>query len=321
MTYKVQQNRMLKYWPQYKWSNVFSMLKNTTIPPQKCNLDCKGKLVVISGATSGIGYYTARKYAAGGADLLLINRNREKSDLLKEEIQRDFAVQCDTMIADLQLLHDMHRVGNELAALKRPIDVLIHNAGVYLKKYRITPDGLETTFAVHYLSTFIINWLLQDKLKQEKRARIIYVCSEAYRFAVWGIDLDNLQFEHGGYSGLKAYGSAKTAQLLSMHHFARIFDNSQVTINAMHPGMVATNTGNENSRFYRWFKKNILDRISQSPEISALALYYLGIAPDLNGITDSFFNLTTKEALAPPALDMEVAEKLWQKSLELGRLL
>lgn len=317
---KVRQNRLRKYWPQYKWSNIAAMLKNNRIPPKSCDLDFKGKLVVISGATSGIGYKTARRYAAGGADLIVINRNREKSNALGKEIQHDFKVRCDEILADLSELDDIHRVADQLAALERPIDVLIHNAGVYLKKRSMTRDGLETTFAVHFLSSFIINWKLMDKLKRENRARILYVSSEGYRFAVWGIDLDDLQFEQGGYSGLKAYGSAKTAQLLTMHRFARRFKGTGICINAMHPGMVATNTGRENHAFYRWYKKNILDRNSQPPEFSAQALFYLGVSPDLQGVTDSFFNLTTKEELAPPALDVEVADELWQKSLVLGRL-
>jgi retinol dehydrogenase-13 len=320
MEEKTRQSRILKYWPQYKWSNVWAMLKNNGIAPKICDKSCEGKLVVITGATSGIGYRTARRYAAGGADLLVINRNPEKSATLSEEIQRDFSVRCDILVADLSRLDEIHQVANRLAALERPIDVLFHNAGVYLKKRSVTQDGLETTFVVHYLSSFIMNWILLDKLKRENRARIIYVGSEGYRFAVWGLNLDDLQFEHGGYSGLKAYGSAKTAQLLSMHRFAALCEETHICINAMHPGMVATNTGRENHVFYRWFKKNVLDRASQSPEISAEALYYLGIAPEMNDVTDLFFNLTTQEELTPPASDMEVAEELWQKSLELGRL-
>lgn len=313
--------RLRRYWPQYKWSNIWEMIKNNTLPPKECSEDFRGKLVVITGATSGIGYHTARRYAAAGADIFAINRNAEKSRVLCDEIRRDFGVQCDTIVADLSVLADIYRAAQELRSLSRPIDVLIHNAGVFLKKRTETPEGLETTFVVHYLSTFIINYMLMDKLKQEGRARIIFVSSEGYRFAVWGLDLNNLQFERGGYAGLKAYGSAKTAQLLSMHQFAQLFKGSGVTINAMHPGMVATNTGNENHAFYRWYKKHVIDRYSQSPKVSAEALYYLGVSPDLSGVTDCFFNLTTQESLAPQARDMEMAELLWPVSLELGKLL
>lgn len=312
--------RMKRYWPQYKWSNVWEMMQHNKLPPQDCREDFRGKLVVISGATSGIGYHTARRYAKAGADILSINRNAEKSQALCKELSSEFGVRCDAIVADLSVLADIHRVAQKLKAWPRPIDVLIHNAGVYLNKRTVTVDGLETTFAVHYLSSFIINYILLDRLKKEGRARILFVSSEGYRFAVWGLDLDNLQFERGGYSGLKAYGSAKTAQILSMHRFAELLQGSGVTINAMHPGMVATNTGNENHAFYRWYKKNFIDRYSQSPAVSAEALYYLGVSPELAGVTDRFFNLTTQETLAPPALDLEMAELLWPISMQLGRL-
>jgi len=119
---------------------------------------------------------------------------------------------------------------------------------------------------------------------------------------------------------LKAYGAAKMAQILTMQIFAQRWQAGDVTINAMHPGLVATNSGQENGALYRWFKHHILDRISQSAEISAEALYYLGVSPEIEGISGRFFHLTREEELAPPAQDMEVAERLWQISLKLGRL-
>jgi hypothetical protein len=88
----------------------------------------------------------------------------------------------------------------------------------------------------------------------------------------------------------------------------------------MHPGMVRTNTGRENRHLYRWYKQHIIDHLSQPADISAEALYYLGVSPALAGVTDRFFHLTREEELAPPALDREVAERLWQISLKLGRL-
>lgn len=311
--------RVKKYWPQYEWANVFAMIRNMSKPPATCEADFTGRLVVITGATSGIGYHTARYYAARGARLLTVNRNPAKSEALCAELRRDFGAECDYILADLSLLENMHRVGRTLAALEEPIDVLIHNAGLYLARRTVTPDGLETNFAVHFLAPFVINYLLREKLKRDGRGRILFVTSEAYRFAVWGLRLDDLQFEKRRYSGLNAYGSAKLAQILTMHILAAELAPYGVTVNAMHPGMVRTNSGSENGPLYRLFKR-LLDKLSQSPEISAQALYYLGVSPDLEGVTDKFFHLTTEEELAPPARDMEEAEKLWAISVRLGRL-
>jgi retinol dehydrogenase 13 len=312
--------RFLKYFKEYQWSNIFAMIRNNRLGPAICTEDFNKKLVVITGATSGIGYFTARKYASHGASLLCINRNMQKSEILCREIESEFGVRCEYKIADLSNLRDIHRVSEELLKLNSPIDVLIYNAGIFLTKRELTADGLEKVFVIQYLSSFIINYLLMDKLKSQGKARIIMVNSEGHRFAAWGLRLDDLNWERHRYSGLKSYGSAKLAQLLSMLVFNEHFQNTGVSINAMHPGAVKTETGQENGPVYRWYKKNIIDKSLKSPQISAEALYYLGVSKDVEAISGKFFNLTTEEDPAPPALDKEVAYELWEKSLESGGL-
>lgn len=310
-----------QYFREYKWGNVFTMIRNNSRAPKICPHDFRNKLVVITGATSGIGYVTARKYASQGANLLCINRNPEKSENLRREIEGEFGVSCNYKIADLGSLKDIFRVSNELSQLEAPIDVIIHNAGVYLTKRELTADGFEKVFAVHYLSSFIMNYILMDKLKSQKKARIIMVGSEGHRFAVWGLRLDDLHWEKRKYSGLKSYGSAKTAQLLSMLVFDEHFKNSGVSIITMHPGAVKTETGQENGPVYRWFKRNFFDKTLKSAGISAEALYYLGVSDEMEGISGKFFNLTTMEEPAPPALDREVAYELWEETLKMAGIM
>jgi len=312
--------KFAKYFREYEWSNISAMIRNNRSDPRICTEDFNNKLVVITGATSGIGYYTARKYASHGANLLCINRNLHKSDALCLEIKNEFGVNCEYMIADLSNLQDIHRVAEGLKKLDTPIDVLIHNAGIYLTKRELTPEGLDKVFVVQYLSSFILNYILMDKLKSQGKARIILVNSEGHRFAAWGLRIDDLNWEKRRYSGLKSYGSAKLSQLLSMIVFNEHFQNSGVTINAMHPGAVKTETGQENGPVYLWFKRNFIDKTLKSPEISAEALYYLGGSKEIEAVSGKFFNLTTEEEPAPPALDKDVAYELWEKSLELGRL-
>ena len=312
--------KFAKYFKEYEWSNIFAMIRNNKSDPKICDNRFNGKLVVITGATSGIGYFTARKYASMGADLICVNRNPEKSEALKMEIVDEFGIKCEYIIADLSKLDEIHRVGRELAHLKTEIDVLIHNAGIYLTKKETTTDGLEKVFVIQYLASFIINYLLMGKLKSQQSARIIMVNSEGHRFAAWGLRLDDLNWNKRRYSGLKSYGSAKLAQLLSMIVFNEHFHNTGVSINAMHPGAVKTDTGHENGPVYKWFKRNFIDRTLKSAEISAEALYYLGVSEEMESVSGKFFNLTTMEEPAPPALDKEVAYDLWEKSLELAGL-
>jgi len=308
------------YFNQYTVSNVWSMIRNNSKDPKICPEDFNGKLVVITGATSGVGYATAREYAAHGANLLCINRNQSKSEKLKNEIETEFGVKCNYMLTDLSNLKEVFNLAEALQKISTPIDVLIHNAGIYLKKREITSDGIDQVFMVQYLASFIINYLLQEKLKSQEKARIILVNSEGHRFAAWGLNLDDLNWEHHRYSGLKSYGSAKLAQLLTMHVFHDRFRDSGVTINAMHPGAVKTETGQENGAGYRWYKKNVLDKTLRPVQISADALYFLGVSAEMDGIGDKFFNLTTEEEPAPPALDREVALDLWEISMILSGL-
>ena len=296
------------------------MLHNQKLGPEICSEDFSGRLVVITGATSGIGFATARKYAAHGADILCINRSEEKSRELRDHIEKDFRTKCTYLIADFTKLSDIHAAGKHLAELDSHIDVFIHNAGVYLTQRTVTADNLEMVFQVNYLASNVLNSYLKEKLIRQGRGRIIFVNSEAYRFAVWGLDLDDLGWEKHRYSGLKSYGAAKMAQLLSMIKWDELFSESGVTINAMHPGNVKTNSGQNNSEMYKWFKKFFIDRSAKSPEVSAEALYYLGASKKLEMVSGKFFNLTTEEELAPPALDKDAADKLWAISQTLGGL-
>jgi len=309
---------MQKYYKQYKWENIFTMIRNLKRDPEICTEDFKGKLVVITGATSGIGKATAEKYATHGADILCVNRNEEKSKVLCEYLKKEYQASCSYLIADFSSLADVHAVSKKLALLDRNIDVLIHNAGAFFTKRTLTDDGMEMVFQTNYLSTFIINQILTEKFIKQGKGRIIYVNSEGYRFAAWGLHLDDLSWEQHSYSGSKGYGSAKLAQLLSMIKFNDLFAGSGVTINAMHPGNVKSNTGQNNGPLYKFLKKTLIESSARSANIAAEALYFLGVSDKVKNISGKFFNLTTLEEPAPPALDREAADMLWETSLVLG---
>ncbi|HKK94839.1 MAG TPA: SDR family NAD(P)-dependent oxidoreductase [Anaerovoracaceae bacterium] len=311
---------MNKYVKEYKWSNIFKMLNNQKLDPQICSEVFENHLVVITGATSGIGYDAAKKYASLGADILSINRNEEKSKKLCKELNILYGTDCSYMIADFSKLEDVHNVAKRLALLERNIDVLIHNVGMYVTKRTITEDNMEQIFQTNYLSTFIINHYLKDKFIEQDSGRIIFVNSEGHRFMPWGLHLDDINWDRHSYSGLKSYGAAKLAQLLSMIKFNEYFIGTNVTINAMHPGNIKTNSGKNNGKVYKFYKKLIIDKNARSIENSSESLYYLGVSKDVKNISGKFFNLTKEEVPAPPALDREEAEKIWQISVELGGL-
>ncbi len=311
---------MKEYIKEYKWSNIRAMLRNLKLDPEICADDFDNRLVVITGATSGIGYVTAEKYASHGADILCINRNEKKSRELCETLKSQFDAKCTYMIADFSKLTDVHAVAKQLSALDRNIDVLIHNAGVYVTKKTFTANNLEMVFQTNYLSSFVLNYYIREKFINQKSGRIIFVNSEAHRFAVSGLHLDDLAWEKHRYSGLKSYGAAKTAQLLSMIKLNEYYTGTGVTVNAMHPGNIKTNSGQNNGEIYKLIKRIFIDRTARPSDIAAKALYFLGVSSKLDNTSGKFFNLTTEEEPAPPALDKEAAEKLWVLSQKLGGL-
>jgi NAD(P)-dependent dehydrogenase (short-subunit alcohol dehydrogenase family) len=309
-----------KYRKEYKWSNILGMLRNQKLDPEICTDDFNNRLVVITGATSGIGYVTAKKFASHGADIICINRNEKKSKELCETLKSQFNANCTYLIADFTKLTEIHDVAKQLSALDRYIDVLIHNAGVFITKKTFTANNLEMVFQINYLSSFILNYYIREKFINQNNGRIIFVNSEAHRFAMWGLHLDDLTWDKHHYTGLKSYGAAKLAQLLSMIKLNEYFTGTGVTVNAMHPGNVKTNSGQNNGELYKFFKRVFVDRNAKPLDISAEALYYLGVSRKLDTTSGKFFNLTTEEEPAPPALDKDAAEKLWVLSLELGGL-
>ena len=311
---------MNKYLKDYEWADIAAMVRNGKAEPRETEAGAEGKLLVVTGATSGIGRETARLFASKGADLLCVNRSAEKSERLKAELEGEFGVSCRCLVADFSRLSEVRAAAAALAALSEPIDVLVHNAGVYNTKRRLTEDGLEEVFQVNYLACFVVTHAMLGKLRREGRARVVFVASEGHRFAIEGLRLDDLDWRRRRYTGLRSYGSAKTAQLLAMRSFAARLEGSGATLNAMHPGDVLTAMGENNGRVYRFLKRRLVNPAARAPLVAAKAIYYLAFAPELAGVGGKFFSLTTPEKPAPHALDEGMAEALWERSLELGGL-
>ena len=309
--------RLLKYLSQYRVRDMAELLRNSKKDPLPCSESLSGKTAVITGTTSGIGLETAKLFAEKGADLICLNRNREKSRIVEEDIRRQFGGPIKTIICDFSSLEQVRRASAELLSLNKPIDIFIPNAGVFYTEKTFTSDSIETVFQVNHLGSFLMTYLLLDSFLKAGRTRIVYVNSEGHRFSLAGVHTDDLEWKRHRYAGLKSYGAAKTAQLLTMHRFVELFAKSGVTVNAMHPGNVRTNIGAQNGEKYlRYKEKHVLKR-ALDPGVSAKALYYLSAAPQMEGISGRFFNLTTEEKPAPHALDPGAVEPVWQKSLEL----
>lgn len=291
---------------------------NAHKPQKRTTVRLDGQICIVTGATSGVGLAAARRIAQGGADLILVCRNPEKAAMVKEELQRDFGGKVDLVQADFSDL-DQVRHAAALILEKYPrIDVLINNAGMHNTRRELTADGIEMVFCVNHLASFLLTRLLLDRILENAPARILYVNSEGHRFG--GLDLDDLNWERRRYRGLKGYGASKTAQLITIWELAEQLADSGVTVNAMHPGSVATNIGMNNGLLYRLYQRYLLFPFLKGPEISGEAIYYLIAAPEMAGVSGKFYNQTIEEKPASHALDREIGTKVWEISEELTGL-
>ena len=274
-----------------------------------------GKLCVVSGATSGVGYEAVKALAAGGANLVLIARNEEKATHVKGELERKFGVNVDFFLADFSDLRQVEQVAHQIAARYKRIDVLINCAGIHSTRRILNTAGIELVFCVNHLAPLLLTQILLDTLQASAPARIIQVNSEGHRFG--GLRIDDLDWSKRWYSGLRSYGASKTAQLLTVWRLAKQLKGTGVTINAMHPGGVRTNIGNNNGWLYRWFLHHVTWHFLKEPKISGDALYYLASSKEVEQVSGKFFNLTIDEVPARHALDKDLERKIWDLSQEI----
>ena len=290
-------------------------IKNGKAVQKHSDESMSGKLCVVSGATSGVGHEAVKALAAGGANIVMVVRNEDKAKAVKDELEKEHAVQVDYFIADFSDLKQVEAAAKAILQKYPRIDVLINSAGIHMTKRKLNAAGIEMVFCVNHLASFLFTKLLLAKMIGSAPARIIQVNSEGHRFN--GLRVNDLNWEKRFYTGLRSYGASKTAQLLTVWKLAEDLAGTAVTINAMHPGGVKTNIGNNNGRLYRWFSRHVTWHFLKDPKISGEALYYLASAPEMSGVSGKFFNLTIEEIPAPHALDPQTQKIIWDLSMEM----
>jgi NAD(P)-dependent dehydrogenase (short-subunit alcohol dehydrogenase family) len=309
---------VLKYLRQYRWEDMRQMRANNRAQQLESDTRMDGKLCVITGCTSGVGWEAARRLASFGAHLVMVNRSVEKSQRACAALRAEFGAECDFLIADFADLSQIHQAAQTLADAHDRIDLLVNNVGMHSTTLTRTADGQERVFCVNHLASFILTWTLLETLRRSAPSRVIQVNSQGHRFG--GLDVEDLEWRRRHYTGLRGYGASKTAQLLTVWEFSEILSGTGVTINAMHPGAVRSNIGGNNGRLYRWYKRRILERTLGDPAIAGRAIHYLATAPELQSVSGRYFNLTHLEKPAPHALDREVGRMVWERSLQLAGL-
>jgi NAD(P)-dependent dehydrogenase (short-subunit alcohol dehydrogenase family) len=275
----------------------------------------RGKTVVITGGTSGIGEVAAVALAKMGARIVLVARDKSRGDATLA-LLRDSAPGIDHSIhfADLLCVAEMKRVAAQIADRESRIDVLINNAGALFGKRRLTEDGLEYTFALNHMAYFVMTEGLRERLLAAGPARIINTASAAHQGAA--LDFDDLQTAKN-FGAMKAYGRSKLCNILFTRELARRLHGTGVTANSLHPGFVATRFGDQSGALVSgliWLAKFV----AISPAKGAETIVYLASSPDVAQTTGQYFYKSVPSTPSSRAQDDQSALLLWQRSAALA---
>ena len=276
-----------------------------------------GKLCIVTGATSGIGKETARGLVRMGARVAIVARNPKKARATEAELNRDARVPIDILEADMASLVQVRALAGEIARRYPTVDVLVNNAGVYRVRRHVTTDGYEETFAVNHLAPFLLTNLLLDHLRASAPARIVTVASNAH--LGFTLDFEDLQSEHS-YKSFRVYGRTKLANIMFTYALSRRIEGSGLTINALHPGFVASNFGSGNHLPARPILF-IATPFILSPAQGARTPIWLASSPDVEGVNGMYYTNSKIPARAnreirsnPFTYEEEAQERLWKES-------
>jgi NAD(P)-dependent dehydrogenase (short-subunit alcohol dehydrogenase family) len=276
----------------------------------------KGKTIVATGATSGIGEAAVLKLAGMGARVVMVARDEGRAQATMRKLEAKApGLGHRVHLADLSSVAETQRVGKAIAASEPRIDVLINNAGALFAERQVTAEGLEFTFALNHMAYFVFTQALLEKLVASAPARIVSTASDAHQGA--SLDFDDLQ-SLNGYRGFKVYGRSKLANILFTRELARRLAGTGVTANCLHPGVVATRFGDASGgwagRLIPLFRPFFL-----APEKGADTLVYLASAPEIEKTSGAYF---VKRKITEPskaARDDAAAKKLWEASEKLAQ--
>lgn len=275
----------------------------------------RGKRCLVTGATSGIGKVTATALAQMGAELVIHGRNQEKTEKTVKEIQSASGnPNLSYLLADFSNLDQVRDMAEKFQEKHNRLDILVNNAGAFFNRRVTSQHGVEMTFLVNHLAPFTLTNSLLDLLKKSSPSRIINLSSEGHRQG--SLDLNDLNFNKG-YFGMKAYGRSKLANILFTVELARRLEGSGVTVNAVHPGHIATDMWKNNFGILGPLLKWIMEQVALSPQEGAENTIYLASSPEVADISGKYFIKNQPASPSADALDPDLARQLWAISEDL----
>ncbi|MHA1728967.1 MAG: SDR family oxidoreductase [Promethearchaeota archaeon] len=272
-------------------------------------------ICMITGANAGIGKATAIQLAKQGLTIIMVCRNKERGEKAREEIrEKSGNNKIDLFIADLGSLKSIREMVNEFKKKYSRLNILINNAGVFLRERHLSTDGYELTFAVNYLGHFLLTDLLLNVIKNSAPARIINVSSDIHKYM--GLNFGDLMLEKK-YKSQIAYGASKEALVLYTYELARKLEGTDVTVNALHPGHVKTKMMTEGVSLIVKLFSSIFSFTYNSPQESAQTSVYLAVSPEVKGVTGKYFKKCKQVKSGKHTYDLKLQKKLREISKKL----
>lgn len=278
-------------------------------------VDMNGKICIVTGANSGIGYETALALATMEAHVVMICRSEERGKEAQQEIQEASKNEhVDLITADLSHKAGIHSAAEQFKAKHDQLNVLVNNAGAVFTKRQESADGIEMTMALNHLGYFGLTYLLFDLLKATPHARVVSVSSEAHR--VGPFDFDDIESKQK-YSAFTVYGQSKLANILFTKELDRIIQEhgANMTANCLHPGVVATNFGKGNN-FLMTMLLTLMKPFTKSQNDGAATSIYLATSPEVATTSGEYFDNCKVKKSTDSSQDMSVAYRLWEWSEE-----
>jgi retinol dehydrogenase 12 len=277
-----------------------------------------GKVCLVTGATSGIGEAAAKELAQRGATVIVVGRNEKKCAATVTQIRQQTGnAQVEFMLADFSSLKEIRALAEQYRKRYSRLDILMNNAGVFNMQRQQSVDGFELTFAVNHLGYFLLTNLLLDLIVASAPSRIINISSALHTRAP--LDFDDLQNQRNYGIGMDAYGKSKLANILFTYELARRLQGKHVTVNAVHPGMVATNFAANNGGMGK-IARAFMNLGSISIAEGAATMVYLATSPEVEGITGKYWVKKKERKSSSASYDEQAQKKLWQVSEELVKL-
>lgn len=278
--------------------------------------DVAGKTIVVTGATSGLGLEASAQLARRGARVVMVGRDAHRTDAAAADVAaRSGSREVSRFVCDFSSQASIRRLAEAFRARHDRLHVLVNNAGGVNKTRRVTADGLEMTFAVNHLGYFLLTNLLLDLLVRSAPARVVTVASIGHRRGT--LDFEDLGFERGGYSIMKAYQRSKLANVLFASELASRLAGADVTSNSLHPGSVATNIWSGAPLWAKPIIALLLRPRFLSAEKGAERIVQLAASPELEGVTGRYYEDGRETAPAPLACDARLGRRLWDVSAAL----